>query len=1151
MLANTVLSLVQHVRRLAAAVASDEQLLADFLARRSDEAFSALIGRHGPMVLNVCRRILHDAHAAEDVFQDTFLVLADRAGAIQRRASLAGFLHEVAYRLAVRARRRRMHSLPAAVRDQAALPPEELAWKEMLGILDQELGQLSDRYRDPLVLCYLEGRTQDEAARQLGWSLNTVRRRLAQGRRLLEARLRGRGVTLPAALAGLLAARAVGVPGSLRAATLAAAGARAAGGLTAGASILSAARIGVALLLSTSAKKVGALVAVAALGVAICFGLDLTPHADQAPAAGNAPPAAEAPAAEAPPGDPAADPLPARAAVRLGTARYRHGTRIESMAVSADGRLAVTASGDGWYNAALAGKFWPVRVFDLTDGRCLYFLPNERGEYTEAVGLSPDGKILATKDGRFVTFWDAAAGKEIRKLKYVSGGTDWLTFTPDGKQLAATLMGDAVCLIDVETGKVTRTFTAGAPVSACAFSPDGKWMATGGYEKEKDVYLPRLWEVGTGKELRRFPAGRPQTASGLKRALAFSPDGATLAGDGWGEARLRLWQTATGKEPIVFPKIGAGFESVAFAPDGKTVAAAGDRIYLYDPATGKERLRIERRARRLAFSQDGSVLTGAVSGAIYRWDTASGRQLTPSAAQDSAVEQILVSADGRRLFTTDLDADLYLWDTAPGKSPRRIARGADRGIVASPDARFLAWAVGGSQIRLYDVAAERFIDRFRVVRGDASVVAFLPDGKTLLTLGGGFGDDATVRLWDVESGRERRSFAVAPKAKNLLVDGLPVFTTRRAALSPDGKTLAIGIEWEAALQSDRLRTERHDVPVRLWDVATGKAGPKLDAPMYVASVPDEAGAGDMMADTALIHVYRKMRSADGRAFSPDGRFLVDWAENPFGRSRMDHIYVWDAATGRAVATLADGPRPGAANAAFAPDGRTFATASADGTIRLWEVATWKVRAEFRGHRDRVTAVAFDPDGRLFTGGLDTVVLGWDVKAPRDATNGTLGDAWEALAKSDAKKGFQAQGRFLAEPAKAVEWFAARLTPTVWPDPSRIKALIADLDDKQFATRERATADLKEYGAVVAAALREVVVKPSSLEARRRAEGILREMDKAVTPPAELRAVRAVEVLEWIATPEARSLLHELAKGAPDARLTREAAATCKRLEGRK
>src|SRR4051794_39065225 len=135
MSANAVPSLLQHVRRLAAAASSDEQLLADFLARRSDEAFAALLGRHGPMVFNVCRRILHDAHAAEDVFQATFLVLADRAGTIRRRTSLAGFLHSVACRLALRARRRTTEGLPDAVPDQAVGPPEGLAWKEMLGIL--------------------------------------------------------------------------------------------------------------------------------------------------------------------------------------------------------------------------------------------------------------------------------------------------------------------------------------------------------------------------------------------------------------------------------------------------------------------------------------------------------------------------------------------------------------------------------------------------------------------------------------------------------------------------------------------------------------------------------------------------------------------------------------------------------------------------------------------------------------------------------------------------------------------------------------------------------------------------------------------------------------------------------------------------------
>ncbi len=1150
MFADAVPSLLQHVRRLAASASSDEQLLADFLARRSDEAFAALLGRHGPMVLNVCRRILHDAHAAEDVFQATFLILADRAGAVRRRASLAGFLHGVAYRLAVRARRRSMSGLPAAVYDRAAAVPEGLAWQEMLGILDHELGRLSDRYRAPLVLCYLEGRTQDEAARQLGWGLNTLRRRLAQGRRLLEARLRGRGVSLPTALAGLLAASAVAVPADLRAATLAAAGARAASGLTAGASALTVARNGLAFLLGTSRRKLGAALALAVLGAVVCFGYCLSVPADQPPPA--EPPAAPPPAV-AGRHDPATDPLPAGAAVRLGTGRYRHGSRIESFAVSADGRLAATASGWGVYHNP-PEAFSPARVFDLTDGRCLYSLPNRPGSYTEAVGLSPDGKTLATKDDRFLSFRDAATGKEIRRVKYLpeAGGgrsvTDWVTFTPDGKRAAAVLMGDGVRLIDVGTGEVTRTFQTRAPV---VFSPDGQLMAAGGYDAADKVQFARLWEVATGKELRRFAVSHDIQQS--ITALAFSPDGATIASASWRDARLRLWETATGKELRAFPDAAADIASVAFAPDGKTVAAAADAIRLYDPATGKERLRIERRARGLAFSRDGSVLTGAVSGAIYRWDPASGRQLTPSAAQDSAVGQIVVSADGRSLFTTDRDGDLYLWDAAGGKAPRRIAGGIERGIVASPDGRFLAWAgkdakSGGNRLWLYDVAGRRVIDRFGAWAIEDSVVGFLPDGKTLLTLSHA-GEPAVVRLWDVESGTKGRSFAVEPDA--LLLSQSSVFTTRRAVLSPDGRTLAIGLEWEAALRPDRLRVEHRDVPVRLFDVATGKAGRKLEEPVDGANVPHEAGTGDLTDLGGLVHVHRKMKSADGRAFSPDGRFLADWAENPFGPSRMDHVCVWDTATGRLVASLADGPRSGAANAAFAPDGRTFATASADGVIRLWEVATWKVRAEFRGHRDRVTALAFGPDGRLFSGGLDTVVLEWDVRPPRDAAGGALAEAWEALASPDARKGFQAQGRFLAEPARAVEWLTARLAPAERPDPARLKALIADLDSDDFATRERATAGLKDYGPPAAAALREAAAKSASAEARRRAADLLRDVENGAIPARELRALRAVEVLEWVATREARARLLDLSKGAPGARLTREAAAACRRLEARK
>jgi RNA polymerase sigma factor (sigma-70 family) len=199
-------TLLHHLRQLVAADSAelpDAQLLERFIARRDGEAFAALVRRHGPLVLGVCRRTLADTHDAEDAFQATFLLLARRAGAVRKRAALGSWLYGVALRLACRARadaaRRRKHE--RAAREEAA--PDvvaELSWREVRCGLDEELARLPEAYRAPLLLCYLEGRTQDEAARQLGWGRGVFRRRLEKGRALLRFRLTRRGLALSAGL---------------------------------------------------------------------------------------------------------------------------------------------------------------------------------------------------------------------------------------------------------------------------------------------------------------------------------------------------------------------------------------------------------------------------------------------------------------------------------------------------------------------------------------------------------------------------------------------------------------------------------------------------------------------------------------------------------------------------------------------------------------------------------------------------------------------------------------------------------------------------------------------------------------------------------------------------------------------------------------
>ncbi len=229
----TSAEILEHVRgamlRLDGAEPADRVLLDAFIDHRSDEAFETLVRRHGPMVLGVCRRVIGDRHEAEDAFQATFLVLVRKARSVVPREMVGNWLYGVAYHTAIKARavqakRHRREQLRTKMPEPEA--PASKAWDDLQPLLDQELSRLPDKYRVPIVLVDLEGKTRKEAAQQLGWPEGSVSSRLSRARELLARRLTSRGLTLSSSgLAAVCAANSVSatVPASLVVSTIKAA----------------------------------------------------------------------------------------------------------------------------------------------------------------------------------------------------------------------------------------------------------------------------------------------------------------------------------------------------------------------------------------------------------------------------------------------------------------------------------------------------------------------------------------------------------------------------------------------------------------------------------------------------------------------------------------------------------------------------------------------------------------------------------------------------------------------------------------------------------------------------------------------------------------------------------------------------------------
>jgi hypothetical protein len=268
------------------------------------------------------------------------------------------------------------------------------------------------------------------------------------------------------------------------------------------------------------------------------------------------------------------------------------------------------------------------------------------------------------------------------------------------------------------------------------------------------------------------------------------------------------------------------------------------------------------------------------------------------------------------------------------------------------------------------------------------------------------------------------------------------------------------------------------------------------------------------------------------------------------------IILWDTVTGKEIGRF--GNRREAVNSvAWSPDGKTLAGARDDSTIQLWDAPSGQQIRTLSGQLAPITSVSFSPDGRrLATGSADTTCLIWDVTGlehrPKILLSGAeLTALWNDLAAEYAARAYRAVWRLTGDSEAAVRFLHKQLTaPAAAPDPKQLASLIADLDSNRFSVRQTASNELASLEELAEPALRQALANKPSPEARRRLEALLDRIQTRTLPSEQLRAVRAVAVLEHVASPEARRLLAALAKGAPEARLTQEAKASLERLTRR-
>ena len=510
-----------------------------------------------------------------------------------------------------------------------------------------------------------------------------------------------------------------------------------------------------------------------------------------------------------------------------------------------------------------------------------------------------------------VPSWDQADSSCLKVLLHPSGVTS-VAWSPDGKQIASGSFDKSVRIWEVETGQCQRVLEGHGLIESVAWSPDGKQVALGSFDKSV-----RIWVVETG-QCQKVLEGHTDCIS----SVAWSPDGKQAA-SGSVDRSVRIWVVETGQCQRVLEGHTSNIGAVVWSPDGEQVASCSHdksvRIWVVE--TGQCQRALVGHAGRIdsvAWSPDGKqIASGSRDKSVRMWEVETGQCQRILVGHAGRVNSVAWSPDGKQIVSGSVDTLVRIWDVETGQCQRVLEghTGFIDSVAWSPLGKQVASGSTDKSVRIWDVETGQYQ---RDVEGHTDFiksVAWSPDGKQAAS----GSVDKSVRIWEVETGHCHRVL----KGHTDVIESV--------AWSPDGKQVA---------------SVSHDKSVRIWKVETGQCQRVLE------------GHTDVILSVA---------------WCPDGKQVASGSSD-------ESVRIWDVETGQCQRVL-EGHTRWIESVAWSPDGKQVASGSYDKSVRIWDVETGQCQRVLEGHTRMIRAVVWSPRGKqVASGSHDMSVRIWEVES---------------------------------------------------------------------------------------------------------------------------------------------------------------------------